>query len=225
MIKKLETRNRPALRAVAAATTIAIVAVTVIAGAAAQESATPRETPLQQRSPEEIQALALLHMESGSPGPEHERLAAMEGTWDIEITMWPQRGAAPMTMNGTVEAEMILGGRFLVQTSDLADTDASGEMMSILGFDRRSGEYTLIELDTSGTYWVAARGPANESGNGAVLSGEDYDAIFEGTQLYDFVLDWPDADTFRTQIIFKDEFHTGGGPPFKMVEKVSRRRR
>ena len=37
--------------------------------------------------------------------------------------------------------------------------------------------------------------------------------------------DWPDADTFRTQIIFKDEFHTGGGQPFKMVEKVSRRRR
>ena len=225
MIKQLETRNRPTLRAVAAAAAIAIVAVAAIGAAAAQESTTARETPLQQRSPEEIQALALLHMESASPGPEHERLAAMEGTWDIEITMWAQRDAAPMTMNGTVEAEMILGGRFLVQTADLADTDAAGEMMTILGFDRRSGEYTLIGLDTSGTYWVAARGPANESGDGAVLSGEDYDAVFEHMQLYDFVLAWPDDDTFRIQIIFKDEIHTGGGPPFKMVETVSRRRR
>jgi len=222
MIKQLESRNRPALRAVAAA---AAIAIAVVGAAAAQQPTTPHETPLQQRSPDEIRALALLHMESASPGPEHERLAAMEGTWDIEITMWPQRDAEPMTMNGTVEAEMILGGRFLVQTSDIGDTDAAGEMMSILGFDRRSGEYTLIGLDTSGTYWVTARGQANETGNGAVLSGEDYDAVFELMQVYDFVLDWPDEDTFRTQIIFKDEMHTRGGPPFKMVETVSRRRR
>ena len=141
MIKQLETRNRPTLRAVAAAAAIAIVAVAAIGAAAAQESTT------------------------------------------------------------------------------------AGEMMTILGFDRRSGEYTLIGLDTSGTYWVAARGPANESGDGAVLSGEDYDAVFEHMQLYDFVLAWPDDDTFRIQIIFKDEIHTGGGPPFKMVETVSRRRR
>lgn len=202
-----------------------LMTVAVVLGLPAQRATAQRETPLQELSPEELRALAQRHMMSASPGPEHERLAAMEGAWDIEVKMWPQRGAEPMTMHGTVEARMILGGRFLLWTSDVSDVDQMGEQMSILGFDRRSGDYTLIGLDTSGTYWVTARGPANASGDEAVLSGEDYDAIFEGTQLYDFVLRWPDDDTFRTEIIFKDEIHTGGGPPFKMVETVSRRRR
>jgi hypothetical protein len=119
---------------------------------------------------------------------------------------------------------MIVGGRFLMQTMDMADTDATGEQISIIGFDRRSDEYTILGMDTAGTYWVTARGPADEDGDRAVLSGEDYDPIVGGTQLYDFVLSWPGEDTFVVEIIFKDEIHTRGGPPFKMVEVTSRRR-
>ena len=178
-----------------------------------------------QRTPEEIRALAERLAESARPGPEHERLARMAGVWDVEIKMWPRPGAEPMVMQGTVEAKTILGGRFLVQTAEIADTDPMGEQVSILGFDRRSGTYTLIGLDTAGTYWVTASGPADAGGDVAVLSGEDYDPIFERTQLYDFVLRWPDEDTFITEIVFKDEMHTRGGEPFKMVETVQRRSR
>jgi len=179
----------------------------------------------QQPTPEQMQEWMRRHMELAQPGPEHARLAGMEGTWDVELTMWPAPGAQPMTTGATMEAEMILGGRFLVQTMDIADTDPGGEQMSIIGFDRRSGEYTMLGFDTSGTYWVSAQGPADASGDRAVLAGEDYDAVVDGTQLYDFVLSWPDEDTFVVQIIFKDEIHTRGGPPFKMVEATSRRRR
>lgn len=179
----------------------------------------------QQPTQEQLQELMARHMAAAQPGPEHERLARMQGTWDVEITMWPAPGAAPVKMTGTSESEMILGNRFLMQTMDLADTDPSGEQISIIGFDRRTDEYIILGLDTAGTYWVTARGPADEGGDRAVLSGEDYDAIVDGTQLYDFVLIWPDEDTFVIEIVFKDEIHTRGGPPFKMVEVTSRRQR
>jgi hypothetical protein len=178
----------------------------------------------QEPTPEQLREFIQRHGEAARPGPEHARLARMAGTWDVDLKMWPQPGAAPVDMRGTMEAHTILGGRFLVQAMNIADTDAAGEQMSIIGFDRRSDEYTLLGMDTSGTYWVTARGPADAGGNRAVLSGEDYDAIFDGVQIYDFVLRWPDEDTFVVEIIFKDEIHTRGGPPFRMVESIARRR-
>lgn len=178
----------------------------------------------QQPTAEQMAEMMRRHRELAQPGPEHERLAAMTGTWDVELKMWPAPGAEPVTSAGTMQAETIIGGRFLVQTMNLADTEPDGEQMSIIGFDRRSGEYIVMGMDTAGTYWVTARGPADESGDRAVLVGEDYDAIVGFTQLYDFVLSWPDDDTFVVEIIFKDEIHTRGGPPFKMVEVTSRRR-
>lgn len=84
-----------------------------------QDSA-PRQTP------EEIRVLAGRLAESARPGPEHERLARMAGAWDIEIKMWPRPGAEPLVMRGTVEAETILGGRFLVQTADKDEMHTRG---------------------------------------------------------------------------------------------------
>ncbi len=125
-------------------------------------------------------------------------------------------------VTGTVESETILGGRFLVSTTVITEGMFAGESVSIFGFDRRSEEYTLIGLDTIGTYWVTAQGPMGSDGK-AVLSGEDFDPVFNGMQLYDFVLSWPDADTMVTDLIFKDEMHAGGPEPHRLLNIVSRR--
>ena len=90
--------------------------------------------------------------------------------------------------------------------------------MSLMGFDRRSGEYNVVGLDTSGTYWVTGKGTPDPEGGPLVLSGEDFDPSLDHRQIYDFVLRWINDDTYTWEIIFKDEVHTGGGPPFKMVE-------
>ncbi len=158
-----------------------------------------------------------------TPGSEHARFERMVGEWDTLLTLWPQPGAEPIVVDATTESELILGGRYLVQSTTIPDGFFAGDSITILGFDRRSGEYTLIGLDTMGTYWVTARGPASGERE-AVLSGEDFDPVFDGTQEYDFVLRWEDDDTFIMQIIFKDAVHTRGGDPFKMLETVARRR-
>jgi hypothetical protein len=198
-------------------------AVLLLALTAAALTAAPATAQQQQPTPKQLQQMMQEHQEAAQPGPEHERFERMTGRWDVTLAMWPEPGAAPMEMSGTMEASTIIGGRFLVMETDIADMDPMGAQMSILGFDRRSDEYTLLGMDSAGTYWVTARGPADAGGDRAVLSGEDHDPIVGHTQLYDFVLSWPDEDTFVIEIVFKDEMHTRGGPPFKMVEAVSRR--
>ncbi len=172
---------------------------------------------------EELEAMVAKSLELAAPGPEHVRFERMVGTWDAHMTLWSQPGAEPIVVEGTTESELILGGRYLLQSTVLPEGYFAGESITILGFDRRSGEYTLIGLDTVGTYWVTAQGPASGDRE-AVLSGEDFDPVFDGTQEYDFVLRWQDDNTFVTRIIFKDAVHTRGGDPFKMVEIVARRR-
>ena len=186
--------------------------------------ASAQETP-DQETPDQatIEALMAKSLELAQPGPEHARFERMAGTWDMEMTMWSQPGAEAVVVSGVVEAELILGGRYLVQTTVIPDGFFAGESITILGFDRRSEEYTLIGLDTVGTYWVSAQGPAT-SGTEAVLSGEDFDPVFGHLQEYDFVLRWEEDGAFVSQIIFKDAAHTGGGEPFKMIEIVSRPR-
>lgn len=175
-------------------------------------------------SPEEWTRIMQEHQRAGQPGPEHEELARMVGTWDMEVTMWPAPGAEAMKLPpAVVEATTLLGGRFLQQHSLSQAGEAPIEMLSILGFDRRNDLYTLVALDTTGTYWVTAAGPRQPDGS-IVMSGADWDGIVGHEQQYDFVLRWEDDDTLVTQIIFKDAIHTRGGPPFKMVETVSRRR-
>ncbi len=184
----------------------------------------PGSLAAQERTAEEKQKIQQRQMEASIPGPEHERLATMQGTWDVETRIWSEPDAEPIVARGTTEAKMVLGGRFLVQTGMYSAPAPPIELMAVMGFDRRSNEYTLVGFDTSGTYWVSGQGPANTAGDEAVLAGVDHDPISGADQVYDFVLRWVDDDTFVTQVVFKDEIHTRGGPPFKMVETTSRRR-
>ena len=164
-----------------------------------------------------------IYAEQAQPGPEHEMLARMAGSWDQELKMWPERGAEPMVMRGVGESRLILGGRFLVgETSFEGIEEPVG--FSLLGFDRRSGEYMAMGVDMSGTYWVTARGKPTPGSADVVLSGEDYNPALDHLQIYDFVLTWVDDDTYTWSVIFKDDIHTGGGPPFKMAETTVRRR-
>ena len=137
---------------------------------------------------------------AAQPGPEHEMLAKYAGAWKLQTTMWPSRGAEPIRIESTARAEMVLGGRFLMSrgTSEWMGTQA--ETLSMTGFDRRSGEFTLEAFDTMGTYSVGGRGPMSPDGTSATLHGTDYDAIGRLTQEYDFVYTWIDDDTFRVEI-------------------------
>lgn len=101
----------------------------------------------QRPTPEQVKAAA----EGAKPGPEHQQLAALEGRWTQEIT-FNMGTKEPLKGRGTATNRMVLGQRFLIsERSGEVATSAMGTMkmdaMTINGFDRRTSEYTIIELN------------------------------------------------------------------------------
>jgi hypothetical protein len=179
----------------------------------------PGEVLAQEPTAEQVARM----MELGKPGPEHEELGRLAGEWDQRLRMWPAPGAEPIEMTGTSENRAILGGRFIESRSLASFGGEPMESMTILGFDRRYGEYTLIGLDTQGTYWVTAQGPRQASGS-IVMSGTDDEVTVARTQVYDFVLRIESSDRYVIEIVFHDDAHTRGGGAFRMMEIVHTRR-
>jgi hypothetical protein len=174
------------------------------------------------RSAAEVQRLML---EAAQPGAEHELIARYCGDFDEEITFWMQPGAQPLKLKGSSEHEMVLGGRFRLSRAASEFMGSRTESMSMLGFDRRHEEFTLVSFDTAGTYWVSAQGPYDAETRTARMHGTDDDPIGGVVQDYDFVMTLVDDDTLRFEIWFNDEAHAKDGKPFKMVEVTSRRKK
>lgn len=144
----------------------------------------------------ELEAL----MEQARPGPEHGRLAALEGGWDVLLR---QFGVEQPLAKGSAEAASILEGRFVDVGGEFEA--GLGAFRFTLGFDRRHGEYTITLADTNGTYAVAARG---EEQDGRIrMRGSDDDPYMASLGLekefaFDLVLDGEDA--FRIELFFVD---------------------
>ena len=170
----------------------------------------------QEKDPEMAKKMALSY-ELQKPGPEHKRLEALAGKWDLEVTVWPGPGAKPISFKGQCENRMILGGRFLLSESKSGLGPMTVETLSIIGFDRRHKKFTTVSFDSMGTYSVSAAGPFDEAKSAMIMYGEDVDPQL-GTQKYDVVNRFIDPDKYVTEIIFKDPVHTKGKPEFKEVE-------
>jgi hypothetical protein len=193
----------------------------VFALAFVTSAATPAAAPRQHQQPTAEQKRAMA--EQLQPGAPHRELATLEGQWTQEVTY--NMGARPMKGRGTTTNRMVLGGRFLVsERTSMTAAGATGgfkvDAMSIYGFDRRTNEYTIVELDTMGTYWVTAAGAPRED-RSIVMSGETLDDHGGAREMrtYDMVLRVIDADTYVTEIIFR----FAGRPPAKLVETLHRR--
>ena len=174
-----------------------------------------------QQAPTEAQMRAML--EKTQPNARHQELAALAGRWTLEIT-YRMGGGQAITATGTTVNRMILGGRFLVSESSSAPPPGAPagtaiETMRIYGYDRRINQFTIIELDSMGTYWVSATGEKKEST--ILMSGESLDDHGGKPEMrkFDMVLRVVDPDTYVTEVIFKFQ----GRPDLKLVEALYRR--
>lgn len=171
----------------------------------------------QEKTSDADKAKIAAYMQLAKPGPEHKQLESLVGTWDKEIKIWMEPGKPPMTVKGSSQNRMILGGRFLLCEGKGGTGMMAFENMIIMGFDRRSKKFTTVGFDTEGTYYVAAAGPYDESRKAIVMYGEDVDPAL-GTQKYDMVVRIVSPTKYITEVVFKDPVHTHGLPEFKMVE-------
>ncbi|MGH8015730.1 MAG: DUF1579 family protein [Candidatus Zixiibacteriota bacterium] len=191
--------------------TLFILAAAFICAAlvTAQEPMTPeKQAEMQQKA-----------MELAQPGPEHQKLAELAGNWTYTFKMWMSPAETnPMIAGGKAEAKTAIGGRFLQLNYSGTFMGMPFEGFSVMGFDRRSSEYTSVGFDNMGTYWVSAQGPADKETGVITMVGKDYDAFFKHTQEYKFVMELKSKDQFTFAVIFTDPITSQGTGNFKMVE-------
>jgi hypothetical protein len=179
----------------------------------------PQDAP----SSNEQEAIQMEYRKLADPGPEHKLLASLEGTWKQEIRFWMSPGSEPIISAGQTVNRMILGGRFLQCLAEGGEGEMKMESLTIMGHDNRYGEYTLVGLDTWGTYYITASGSLDQESNVITMLGSDADPIMGFDQVYDMVVRFADKDKYIIEVIFKNPEMTGGADEFKMVEIIHTR--
>ncbi len=117
--------------------------------------------------------------ELGKPGPHHELLARMAGTWSTRTLSWMEPGGPTMESTGVSEQKMILDGRFLQQ-------DFSGEMMGdkfigigVTGFDNHTRKFVSTWMDSMSTAIMYFEGEADAGGK-TITQTSEFDDPFRG---------------------------------------------
>jgi hypothetical protein len=161
-------------------------------------AAAPADEAAKDEAAEQLESLRHMLAEEAAIADEHQLLEKLVGTFKTEARMFMVPGEPPLTSHGTGKAEWILGKRFVKVESSVgqgaAGKELESESLTIYGFDTRTNKYTVIALDTMGTYWVTAQG--------------DYDANTKELKLSGSVIEQGQTMKFRWVVKFEDTRHT-----------------
>lgn len=160
-------------------------------------SATGQE-PAKSPTREEIARLR----ELAKPGPEHEMLAKCAGNWDVAVSTGKREAST-----GGGRSYMTMEGRFLWVGYEARGASGRFKGAFTIGFDRRHEHFTLIAMDTDGTYFVISRGKKLPDSEKIKLIGVDDDPYMTKLGLkkeFAHVLDFSDPDKFTIDVLFID---------------------
>jgi hypothetical protein len=167
-----------------------------------------------QPTAEQIERMKALYL----PSPPHRDLERLAGEWDVDVEY--ASGNKSVRASGRVMNRVALGGRFVVSEgrARAADGKLDVESMFLFGYDGRTGEHTVVLLDTFGTYYVTAAGKATVPLSEVVMRGETLEG--NGKKKFEVRLRWVDRHTYRTEIVF----HFADREPVVAVAATHRRR-
>ena len=126
---------------------------------------------------EDMAAQQQAWMEYMTPGPMHEMMAKTAGDWKTTIKYWMDSSGDPMVSEGTSKSEMILGGRYLKETSNSTVMGMPMEGISIIGYDNSTKEFTSVWIDNMGTGTTVAKGTYDEETKTITLYGSMVDPM------------------------------------------------
>ena len=115
-------------------------------------------------------AMQEMMMKLAMPGAPHQHLAEAVGKWTATQVMY-MPGAEPMNMTGTYEAELVLGGRYLVGHYHSSFMGQPFEGLSVDGYDNAKQEFFSLWFDSMGTGYFVTTGHASADGKTYEYSG------------------------------------------------------
>jgi hypothetical protein len=110
---------------------------------------------------------AVLAQEVPKPGPEHERLKQLEGTWDVVMKV------GDAETKGQVIYKMELGGLWLV--ADFQGEFAPGQKFTgkgLDGYDAGKKKYVSVWVDSMSNSPIVSQGTYDKDGKVLTMTGE-----------------------------------------------------
>jgi hypothetical protein len=152
--------------------------------------------------------------------PEHARLIAMCGTWDVEITFWFRPDGPGVTTRGTSTIQSLLNGLFVEEKIEGALNGAPFTTLAWTGFNTASHQYEATRIASTNTIRIAESGGFDDKANQFELKAEY--AVAGDTWHQRTVIQPTSADTMTATSYLS----FGTVPEWKGVEiKYARRQR
>lgn len=150
--------------------------------------------------------------------PEHELLKRDVGTWETEITVWPDPDAAPVTSKGLETSRLLPGGLWLETrfAGTMGDTPCVG--VGTWGYDPVEKQYVGTWVDSMTPHIVSIRGTydsktetmSHVADGRDPASGEKFERkstlryLDDGTRLLEAYSTTPDGQTWKMmQVTYK----------------------
>lgn len=191
----------------------------IIAGAVLIGVATPgwAEHPSGSEHPAGTDAAQQAMMEAwakaAAPGPEHEAMAGMAGTWTTVVKNFMDPSAPPMESKGTAEFAMELGGRYMVQRFHGEMMGQPFEGLGYDGFDNVTKTYRSIWMDSMSTGIMVMNGKADPASTSIKYTGSMTDAASGADIPMESVITFIDKDHQKMEM-------WQPGPDGKMVKSM-----
>ena len=94
--------------------------------------------------------------------PEHARLTAMCGTWDVEITFWFKPGGPGLTTTGTSTIRPLFEGLFVEERIEGTLNGTPFTTLAWTGFNTASHQYEATRIASTNTIRIAETGRFDE---------------------------------------------------------------
>jgi hypothetical protein len=158
------------------------------------------------------------------PGEEHEKLARYVGAWNIEIRMG---SGAALAYQGAATNRMTVGGRFLQMEFQAQGKSNTTEGIFTLSFDTRHQRFSIIAMDSFGTYFVTSSGKRDEASGKIRMLGTDDDPLMKSmgyTKEFIHIVDFRSLDEYVVEVWFVDT-RTSARREFKYMDYVFKRKK
>ena len=153
-----------------------------------------------------------------TPGDMHKMLAADDGAWTQEITMWMTPDAPPEKSTAKAMNKMILGGRYQESTTTGSFNGMPFEGRSIVGFDNAKQVIVFTWVDNMGTGILYMEGTPDKGGKSLTLKGKMTDPMTGKDLDVREVMTFVDNDTRKMEMYMTHE-----GKEFKSMEITMKR--
>jgi len=161
-------------------------------------------------------------MDYGAVGEMQKMLAASNGTWKADITMWDYQGAPAAKSTSTAVNTMIMGGRYQSSkhTGNMMGMPFEGQ--SITGYDNAKKKFVSTWIDNWGTGIMLMEGNWDATTKTMTMSGTMPDVCRPGKECtMREIFTMVDNSTQRMEMYGPDP---KTGKEFKMMEMVLTRK-